>query len=180
MTPRNTPRAKPIRVSSNVTAICSHNGPCAVPCVAHVTSCAQIPEGWPQKNGSIMPTRVPNSQPPIITTRNRTRRALIRMRRRRAADEYDFCSGGRTILAVSLLIALIADNYLVAKIFPDFMIELNKAWIEADFRRVARARQVDGVDTFHGCRACREHTDLVGQRDCLLQVVSDKDNRGRA
>src|SRR6266699_1655257 len=43
MTPSATPIRKPRTVSSNVTAICSHKGPCAVPCVTHVTICAQIP-----------------------------------------------------------------------------------------------------------------------------------------
>src|SRR5947209_11575026 len=164
-TPSTAPIRKPRMASSIWTAICSHKGPCAVPCVTHVTNCAQIPEGRPQKKESTMPTRAASSQPPMITTSSRTRSVLTTMlRRRRAtmADGTPWLSGVVMVSLDSLLIALIANQYLLSKIFPDFVIQLDKTGLEADFRHVARTRQIDGIDPLDGCRPGSEHIHTVG------------------
>src|SRR3989442_418956 len=181
-TPSTTPITKPRTVSSNVAAICSHNGPCAVPCVTQVTSCAQMPEGRPQKKGSTMPTRVVSSQPPMITTSSRMRSVLTTMRRRRraaVADGTPVLSGVVMVSLDSLLIALIANQYLVAKIFPDFVIQLDETRLEADFLHFARTRQVDSIDPLDSGRPGREDAHLISQGDGLLQVVGDEDHGGR-
>src|SRR6266567_1589479 len=173
--PSTTPMTKPRMVSSKVTTTCSHNGPCAVPCVTHVTSWTQIPEGWPQKKGSMMPVREPSSQPPMSTTNSRTRSVLISSRRRLGLAVLlvvpPELSGVTTSSSISLLCAFIANDYLVAKVFPYFMIQLDEARLEADFRHIARTWQVDGVDPLDRGRPCREYTYTVGQRNSLLQVV---------
>src|SRR5712692_116355 len=181
-TPSTTPITKPRTVSSNVVTTCSHKGPCAVPCVTQVTSCVQIPEGWPQKKGSTMPTRVVSSQLPMITTSSRMRSVLITMRRRRraaVADDTPVLSAVVMGALDSLLIALIANQYLVAKIFPDFVIQLDETRLEADFLHFARTRQVDSVDALDGARPGGEDAHAVGQGDGLLQVVGDEDYGGR-
>src|SRR5260221_5986589 len=182
MIPSTAPITKPRMASSKVTATCSHRGPCAVPCVTHVTSCCQIPEGRPQVKGSMMPTRVVSSQPPMITTSSRTRSVLTTMRRRRraaVADGTPWLSGVVTVSLDSLFIALIANHHLVAKIFPDVVIQLDETRLEADFRHFARTRQVDSIDALDGARPRREDAHPVGQGDGLLQVVGDEDDGGR-
>src|SRR5712691_413343 len=172
---------KPSTVSSRVVAICCHKGPWAVPWVAQVTSCAQMPEGCPQKNLSMIPTRVASSQPPMMTTSSPTRRLLTRMRRRRRATAGDGPAGlsGMVMGALdALLIALIAQNHLVAEIFPDLMIELDEARLEADFLHFARPRQVDVIDALDGARPGGEHAHAISQGDGFLQVVGDEDHRG--
>src|SRR5216684_5480525 len=192
MMPSTTPITKPRMASSNVTAICSQNGPCAVPCVTHVTSCCQMPEGCPQKNESIsvvglglvwasVTQRVPSSQPPMMTTINATRRTLTRMLRRRRAAEYDFTSllSGAVVVCslTSLLSALIANHHLLAKIFPDLLVQLHEPRIEADFLHLARTRQIDGIDALDSTWPGGEDAHPVGQGDGLLQIVGDEDHR---
>src|SRR5258708_19409598 len=192
MIPSTTPITKPRMASSNVTAICSHNGPCAVPCVTHVTSCCQIPEGCPQKNGSIsvvglglvwasVTQRVPSSQPPMMTTINATRRTLTRMLRRRRAAEYNFTSlpsGAVVVCSLpSLLSALIANHHLLPNIFPYSLSQLHEPRIEADFLHLARTRQIDGIDALDSTWPRCQDTHPVSQGDGLLQVVSDEDHR---
>src|SRR6266446_2505788 len=168
MIPSTTPITKPRMASSIVTAICSQSGPCAVPCVTHVTSCAQMPEGCPQKNGSITGSlapgsfqRTPSSQPPMITTINSTRRTLTRMRLRRRAAEYDFTSllsrAAMVCSLTSLLCTLIANKYLLSQIFPDVLVQLDETWLEADFLHLAWARQVNAIDPLDRPRSSREH-----------------------
>src|SRR6266436_1487190 len=193
MIPSTTPITKPRRASSNVTAICSQSGPCAVPCVTQVTSCCQMPEGCPQKNGSIrvvglgfvwasVTQRVPSSQPPMMTTINATRRTFTRMLRRRRAAEYDctsLLSGAVVVRSLtSLLSTFIANHYLLAQIFPDALIQLDATWLEADLLLLAWTRQIDGIDTLDSTWPSREHAHAVGQGDGLLQVVGDEDHRG--
>src|SRR5450631_3299638 len=111
-----------------------------------------------------MPTRVPSSHPPRITTRSRMRSALTKMlRRRRAAlaDIFPGFSGLMTVSLDSLLIALIANQYLVAKIFPDFMIQLDKTRIETDLRYIAWTWQIDGIDSLDGARPRSEDAHTV-------------------
>src|SRR5258706_7901572 len=187
-TPSTAPITKPRMASSIVTAICCHSGPCAVPCVTQVTSCAQMPEGCPQKNGSITGSLAPgsfqctpSSQPPMITTINSTRRTLTRMRLRRRAAEYDFTSLlSRAVMVcslTSLLCTLIANKYLLSQIFPDVLVQLDETWLEADFLPLAWARQVDAVDALDGAWPSREDAHAVGQGDSLFQVMGDADHR---
>src|SRR5579885_10498 len=180
MTPRTTPITKPMMVSSKVTATCSHNGPCAVPCVTHVTICVQIPLGCPQKKGSITPVRAPISQPPRMTTINNTRRTLTRTLRRRRVTEYDLSSllSGAVVACsrTSLLSTFIANHHLIAQVFPDIVIQLDEARLKTDFRNITWARQVYRVDTLDGGRTSREDAHPVGQSNCLFQIVCDKDN----
>src|SRR5260370_5728717 len=193
MIPSTTPITKPRTASSNVTAICSHNGPCAVPCVTHVTSCGQIPEGCPQKNGSIsvfgglawasITQRVPSSQPPMMTTINATRRTLTRMLRRRRAAEYDFTSllSGAVVVRplTSLLSALIANHHLLAKIFPDLLVQLHEPRIEADLLHLAWTRQIDGIDALDSTLPRCQDAHTVSQGDGLLQVMGHEDHGGQ-
>src|SRR5207248_260743 len=172
---------KPSTVSSRVTAICCHKGPWAVPCVAQVTSWAQMPEGCPQKNLSMIPTRVASSQPPMMTTSSPTRRLLTRMRllRRATAGEGPAGLSGVVRGALdALLIALIANEYLLSQIFPDALIELDETWLEADFLHLAWPRQVDAIDALHGSWSSRQDAHPVRQGDGLFQVVGDEDHRG--
>src|SRR5215831_927570 len=99
-------------------------------------------------------------------------------RRRRAAmtDGTPALSGVVPVALSSLLSTFIANHHLVAKIFPDFLIQLDEARLEADFLHFARARQVDGIDAFDGARPCCEDAYPVGQGDGLLQVMSDEDH----
>src|SRR2546429_2290007 len=120
------------------------------------------------------------SQPPMMTTSSPTRRLLTTMRRRRravAGDGPAGLSGGVMGALDALLIALITQNYLAAKIFPDLMIELDEARLETDFLDFARPRQVDAIHALDGARPSREHAHAIGQGDGLLQVVGDEDHR---
>src|SRR5260370_923379 len=117
--------------SSSVTAICSHKEPWAVPCVTHVTSWFQIPEGCPQKNGSITgflgpPTMVSSCQPPMITTNISTRRILTWMFRRRLAclnALTSLLSGAVVVCSSTLLFStFIANHQLIAHVFPDLVV----------------------------------------------------------
>src|SRR6266566_3770128 len=112
---------------------------------------------------------------------SRIRRLLTRMRRRRAAAAADtpWLSGAVMVSLDALLIALIAYDHLLAKIFPDFMIQLNETWIEADFLHLTRARQIDGIEALDRAWPGSEHAHPVGQGDGFLQVVSDEDHGGR-
>src|SRR5579884_3545443 len=181
--PSTTPMPKPRSVSSNVTTICSQSGPCAVPCVTHITSWFRMPEGCPQKNGSMKPTRVPSSQPPMITTMNSTRRTLTRMVRRRRAAAYDFTSllSGASVVCslTSLLSTFIANHHLVAQVFPNIVIQVNKMWIKADFRHIARSRQINGVYALDCGRACCQDNDAISQGYRLFQIMGNEDNGGR-
>src|SRR5579875_461901 len=180
VTPSTAPIMKPRMVSSNVVAICSHSGPCAVPCVTQVTSCAQIPEGCPQKNGSMTPTLVRSCHPPMITTRISTRRLLTMIRRRRRAAMTDGTTAfSRTPLIVSgsLLITFIANQYLLAQVFPDALVQFDKTGIETDVLHFARATQVDGINTLDGGRPGSEDADAISERNGLLQIMRDKDDR---
>src|SRR5438105_6875344 len=172
---------KPRTVSSRVVAICCHKGPWAVPCVAQVTSWAQMPLGCPQKNLSMMPTRVASSQPPMMKTSSATRRLLTRMRLLRRATASDGPAGLSGLVRGALdalLIALIANEYLLAQIFPDLMIQLDEARLETDFLHFARPRQVDVIDALDGARSGGGRGHAVGQGGGLLRVVGDDDHRG--
>src|SRR5947209_404601 len=121
----------------------------------------------------MMPVREPISHPPMITTSSRTRSVLTTSRRRLALVVLlvvsPELSGVTTSSSISLLCAFIANDYLVAKVFPDFMVQLDEARLKADFRHIARTRQVDGVDPLDRRWSCREYTYTVGQRNSLLQ-----------
>src|SRR5436309_1305344 len=171
MTPSTTPMRKPSTVSSKVTAICCHKGPWAVPCVTQVTSWAQMPEGRPQKKGSMRPTWVHSSQPPMSTTSSSRRRLLTRRRRRRRAAVLaatPWLSGVVMASLDSLLIAFIANHHLVAQIFPDLMIQLHKTRLKADFLHLARPGQINCIDALDSGRPSRENADPIGQGDGLL------------
>src|SRR5947207_1124179 len=103
------------------------------------------------------------------------------MRRRRAAvtDDTPELSGVVPVALSSLLSTFIANHHLVAKIFPDFLIQLDEPWLEADFLHLAWAWQVNAIDALDGARPCGEHAHPVGQGDGLLQVVGDEDHGGR-
>src|SRR5437660_716777 len=128
---------------------CALLGPQAAPSGPQVTHWAKMPLGRPQEHLSLTPARVPSPQPPMLTTSSPTRRLLTRMRllRRATAGEGPTgLSGGVMVALDALLIALIANEDLLAQIFPDLMIELDKARLEADFLHFAWPRQIDAID----------------------------------
>src|SRR5260370_25441201 len=92
----------------------------------------------------------------MMTTINATRRTLTRMLRRRRAAEYDFTSllSGAVVVRplTSLLSALIANHHLLAKIFPDLLVQLHEPRIEAHLLHLALTRQIAGIDASHSNR----------------------------
>src|SRR5436309_3206986 len=182
-TPSTTPMAKPRTVSSMVTAICSQRGPVEVPSVIQVQIWAAIPLGCPQKKGSMTLVRAPSSQPPTRTRASSTRRTWTwRLRRRRrmsAASTAD--STARTASAgrsAGKLRALIADQHLLPEVVPDLLVDPHEAGVETDLGDVAGTGQVDRVGPLDGSGTGGQHDHLVGQRDRLLEVVGDEDDRG--
>src|SRR5215469_1575331 len=103
------------------------------------------------------------------------------MRRRRAVVTAGTpaLSGVVPVSLSSLLSTFIANHHLVAKIFPDFLVQLDEPRLEADFLYLARARQVDAIDALDGARPGSEDAHPVSQGDGFLQVVGDEDHGGR-
>src|SRR6266550_3728531 len=91
-----------------------------------------------------------------------------------AAGPVEAPSGGSTALGT-----LIADQHLLSQVVPDFLVDLDKAWIEANLGHVAWSGQVDAVDALDRRRASSQHYDAVGERDRLFQVMRDEHHRCR-
>src|SRR5207248_3309149 len=94
------------------------------------------------------------------------------------------CGGGSgwgcsTLDRGRVLLTLITDQYLVAQLTPDRLVELGESRLETDLRDVARPRQVDLVGALHGARSGGEDDDAIGERDRFLEVVGDEDHRCR-
>src|SRR5437868_5729443 len=190
MTPSTTPIRKPRTVSSRVTRICSHNGPCAVPFWNHFTSCEPMPDGWPKKKGSTQSSRVEISQPPMMNSASATRSTCTRICRRvlacaRRRSRSAPSSGAGAASAVVVVIAadsggetvlgtLITDEHLLSQVFPDFLVQLHEAAVETDLRNVAGSRQVDGVGAFDRPRSGGDDNHAIGQGDGFFQVVGDE------
>src|SRR6266480_3139914 len=76
------------------------------------------------------------------------------------------CGGGSgwgcsTLDGGSVLLTLITDQYLVAQLTPDRLVELGKSRLETDLRDVAWPRQVDLVRALHGSRSGGEDDDAI-------------------
>src|SRR3954452_20229684 len=196
-TPRMTQMMKPITASSSVTMICSHNGPASVPCCTQVCSWETILLGSPKKNGSTIPARAHSSQPPTIATKIAMRSATTVVRRRerglragRATGSGSARTGEGTDTSVDMRRLLSGRNgdrlagragvgtlHLVAQRVPDLFVELDEARLEADLGHLAWARQVDVVDPLDLPRRGGHDHHAVGQRDRLLEIVGDEDDR---
>src|SRR4051812_45767821 len=60
---------------------------------------------------------------------------------------------------------------------PDFGVQLNEPWRHADFRNVARPRQVDRkLADRAGGRARGKHDHAIGQRDRFFEIVGDEND----
>src|ERR1700730_3091210 len=118
----------------------------------------------------------------MTTTNISTRRILTWMRRRRLAvlnALTSLLSGAVAVCSLtSLFSTFIANHHLIAQVFPDLMVQSAETWLEADFRHMARAWQIDGIDTLDGTRPCRDDAHPVCQGDGLLQVVGHEDDGG--
>src|SRR5437763_1339596 len=78
------------------------------------------------------------------------------------ARSRNICQKRRLLLA---LLAGIAFEHFFLHGAPDEAVQLHKPRREADFRHVARPRQVDGVLADRpGFRSRRKHHDAVGER----------------
>src|SRR2546423_1414601 len=124
---------------------------------------------------------VPISQAPSTTTANATRSPLTSSRRfarsRARARSVLVGSGPTTALRDAALRALIAHEDLVSEVVPDLLIDPRELGLEADLGDVAGPRQVDAVDALHGSRSRGDDDDPVGERDRLLEIVRDEDDR---
>src|SRR5438477_1239918 len=124
---------------------------------------------------------VPISQDPRTTTRNASRSPLTSSRRferaRVRARSLLVGSGQTKALRDDALSALIAHQHLIPKVVPDLLIDPRELRLETDLGDVARARQIDAVDALHRPRPRRDHDDTIGERDRLLKVMGDEDNR---
>src|SRR5438067_2485273 len=191
MTPSTTPTRKPRTVSSSVTRICSHSGPWAVPFWNHFTNCAPMPDGWPKKNGSTQSTRVEISHPPMMNTASATRSTctricrLVRARARSTSRSGESSCGGAAAVVVvmsvesggdTVLGTLITDEHLLSQVFPDFLVQLHEAAVEANLGDVARPRQVDGVGALDRARAGGDDDHAIGQGDRFFQVVGNEND----
>src|SRR5438105_4732401 len=194
MTPSTTPTRKPRTVSSSVTRICSHSGPWAVPFWNHFTNCAPMPDGWPKKNGSTQSRRVEISQPPMMNSASATRSTctrtwrLVRARARSTSRSGESgCAGAAVVVVVvavmssdsggeTVLGTLITHEHLLSQVFPDFLVQLHEAAVEADLGDVARPRQVDGVGALDRAWAGGNDNHAIGQGDRFFQVVSDEND----
>src|SRR5438477_2941993 len=190
MTPSTEPTMKPPTVSSIVTRTCSQSGPRSVPSVNHRHKVAAISDGCDQKNLSITPMREPSSHPPRTTTATSTRppstlscRRPACCRRNAARSGPDRSAGWLGALTGSsraALLTLIAHQDLIAELLPHLFVNLDEARLEANLRDVARHRQVDLVGALHGAGSGGDDKHPVAQRDRLLEVVRDEDDRRRA
>src|SRR6266576_718122 len=80
------------------------------------------------------------------------------------------CGGGSgwgcsTLDGGRVLLTLITDQYLVAELTPDRLVELGESRLETDLRDVPGARQVDLVGALHRSRSGGEDDDAIGERD---------------
>src|SRR5712692_7715090 len=178
MTPPMTPIPKPSSASSTVIQMSLQSEPSGEPTVAQCQIFWPISDGRPKKNGSIVFVRERSSQLPSITTATSTRNAIT-SRRRRRSFRFAAATPASSATLDMLLPSLVADEHLVAEVVPDLAVELDEAPLEADLGDVARARQVDLVDTLDCPGPGSDHADAVGERDRLLEVVRDEDDGRR-
>src|SRR2546425_9471450 len=126
---------------------------------------------------------VPVCQRPSTTTANATRSPLTRRRRlarsRARAREADvLVSSARAgSLRDAALRALITHEHLVSQVIPDLLIDPRELGLEADLGDVTRPREVDAVDTLHRPASRGDDDDPIGERDRLLEIVRDEDDR---
>src|SRR4030081_3263263 len=145
----------PPTVSSMVTSTCFHSGPSAVSSVTQTTSWCQIPDGCPQKKGSMTvgAYRVESSHAlsTIAAVRMRSPYTLNWYRRRarmRLAERSDVgaracgapVSGVTTSSRAAALLPLIAHQDLILQVVPDLAIDLAELRLHANLRHIARPR----------------------------------------
>src|SRR5713226_8062355 len=114
-------------------------------------------DGRLTKKGSTRRVRAASSQPTTIAVKSTTRAAMSRAR----------SAPGR--LRVALL-------DFIPKVLPYLLVEPGELLTEPDLDDVARADEGDRVGGLDPARARREDDDLVGERDGLLEVVSDEEH----
>src|SRR5438552_11633853 len=135
----------------------------------------QSPSGWVAS--FVVPiSQTPRSStatppPGPLTSSRRVGRARVRARSLLVG------SGPTSALRDDALRALIAHEHLVSEVVPDLLIDPRELRLETDLGDVARARQIDAVDALHRRRPGRDDDDTIGERDRLLKVMGDEDNR---
>src|SRR2546423_15306180 len=92
------------------------------------------------------------------------------------------CGGGSgwgcsTLDGGRVLLTLITDQYLVAELTPDRLVELGESRLETDLGDVPRPWQVHFVGALHRFPSGGEDDDAIGQRGRLLEVVGGEDHR---
>src|SRR6266576_4651098 len=87
--------------------------------------------------------------------------------------------GCSTLDGGRVLLTLITDQYLVAELTPDRLVELGESRLETDLRDVPGPWQGDLVGALHRSRSGGEDDDAIGERDRFLEVVGDEDHRCR-
>src|SRR5262249_13089918 len=135
-----------------------------------------ISDGFEKKNGSAMLARDSISQMPTKSTKVRICSATMVLRRARCRVVATARSSPAARAAALSGTLLIGALHLFAQIRPDALIELVEMRVEADLDDVARPRQVDIVDALEPRRPDREHDDLVGERDRLLEIVGHEEH----
>src|SRR5215471_3629821 len=76
------------------------------------------------------------------------------------------------------LLALVGLEHLLLHDAPDLAVEIEEGGGHADLRDVARSRQLDHeIADRPRAGAGRQHDDAVGERDRLLEIVSDEQHR---
>src|SRR5690242_8602377 len=127
------------------------------------------------------------SHRPRKATSSSTRVAVTTILRLRAARAREWTrSGVLTVSTTGVLSTsgdmggtpLTGDADLFAEGLPDLAVDLDEPRLQAHGLDLARPRQVDVEDVLDGGGPGRHDDDLVGQRDGLLQVVGDEDDRG--
>src|SRR5712691_12792127 len=114
-------------------------------------------DGRLTKYGSTTRVRAASSQPATIAAKSTTRAAMSRAR----------SAAGR--LRVALL-------DFIPKVLPDLLVEPGELLTEPDLDDVARADEGDRISGLDPARGRRQHDDLVGERDGLLEVVRDEEH----
>src|ERR1700694_1599948 len=78
----------------------------------------------------------------------------------------------------SVLLTLITHQDLIAKLTPNRLVNLSESRLKPDLRDVPRSGQIDLVGPFDGSRPGGKDDNTIGERDRLLEVVGNKDDRG--
>src|ERR1700687_5859710 len=86
-------------------------------------------------------------------------------------------SGVTSSSRAAALLPLIAHQDLILQVVPDLAVDLAELRLHANLGHVARPRQRHRIVRLHGPWSGADDEDAIGQRDGLLEVVGDEDNR---